>query len=154
FQASELRPDRAQLSVLASIVEYVQAGRYGGAMRLANFLRQGWIGEDEARRRFTPEVVDEALKDAPGYLPLSGLERDASPGYVPGCLGLVQRQDAPGCATCPVKHVCSRLVQATDERLRQRFGSTDPREDRRLRMGRDRVRRHRERKRQQALATD
>jgi hypothetical protein len=149
FRAEAFRGDPAQEACLKLIEGRVLGGSSGGrVMRLANFLRQGWIGLDQAAKRFGDEVTDEAASGLSECVAVSGLNATAHSPYLPPCLGLVASQNALKCSGCPYRELCRRFGGKTDVTLLDRLGTTDPRREAHMQSNRERQRRFRERRRQ------
>lgn len=150
FKAESFRGEAPQEACLSLIESYVLSAHVNDrAMRLANFFRQGWIGLDEATRRFGDVLAVEAAKGVDDPVKTSGAHAGCNPSYIPACLGLVPEQDAPQCVACPLRAGCAKASGIVNAELVGEFGSTEPRLAARQLAGRERVRRFRERKRLQ-----
>ena len=154
FKAEAFRGEPPQDACLKLIESHVLSAHVSDRpMRLANFLRQGWIGLDEVTKRFGGNLATEAARGVDDTISVSGNHAGAFPAYIPACLGLVQEQDASGCVNCSFRSACAKATEIVNSELVGQFGSTDPRLATQRQDGRERVRRHRERKRLKVSST-
>lgn len=149
FRADAFRGDAAQLRLLGVLEEWVGSGRDHAAkvMRLANFLRQGWIALDTAVSMFGEALVSNSRQSVSDGIPVAGVRASEFSGYLPSCLGLSAA--SAECSMCQFKDLCDRVVSVTHKRLVASYGSTEPRKDRERMFARERQRRFRERRREQ-----
>lgn len=152
FKAVSYRGDTAQLACLEMLKEYVTKSRtrQGQAMRLTNFLKQGWIGADVAKEYFATDVWNAAIADATGAILVSGDKAGDHSAYRAACLGLGPQKIEAACADCKFMRHCSAFWTRTNERLQEVHGAVDRRLAAKQADNRERQRRFRAKQRYQA----
>lgn len=139
--------DRVRSAALDALVERVTHGSSVDARSLASwmFMRLA-LTEAEARARFNPGVVDEAVKI--GGSPSVSLADATQLPYMPSCIGLIEPGSSPYCDGCRFAAMCERFRRAVDKRLSEAHGTVDPLIARERKLARDRKRKSRNRLRE------
>lgn len=121
-------------------------GRYVVSLRYLRLEACAPLGEDAVASAF--ERVNQE-PDASFYTEHSH-ERPGPESFLQSCFGLpgIEAND-PACRGCPLHHLCTATRAVVTDRVRAETGVEEPVEERRKRKNRERVARHRARKKQE-----
>lgn len=129
FFAENYVGDKVQIEALDAIQRDVESrGIAFSAGLLSRYMREEKvISEAEARARLGDVLVDEALDERLRNAPRTDHALQQLTPSNPGCFGLYEVKPRPLCLQCPVAMACQDRVQAVEEAMVEKFGSTDPR---------------------------
>lgn len=155
FYAINYTGDVQQRAVLDIIeAEVNAAGPASKAKRLARYTNvYEVISDEEAERRFGPELVATAKSEDVGWTSVVPVALDSPQPSPPACIGSY-RQMQPICQQCPFKEACVERAETIDAQVMERYGVLNVPALRITEGNRDRKRRQRERERTGATMTD
>jgi hypothetical protein len=128
LRADRYRGDPVQISALDALERQVSNAQRGyGRVLLGQYLRDGFISEQEARDRFGDTKVDRVLAEhGPARFSVNG--GAAMQPHKPPCFGLALAS-VPKCDACPVREQCAQIIEVVNRKQVMLTGSVDPRHD-------------------------